>query len=233
MDLSGDLQSLYILLAIIFAILGMILGSATHLRLYLPLALSIPRNEQEKKITPDRFIVFSLKVLGLLIFLIPIFLLGFNFVIQYSLPANSVIQPLSLGLNFQTPAYLMIWINKILYISSFSFLFFFVLYMFRFSHRIRQRNIWDCGNEYRGAEVAIPASVISDPLYNSIGRYFVNKKGEPYIDDFLKGSIYNVLDMGKFWIHKVESGEISQYILFSAVSFLFSLFFIIALKVYI
>jgi hydrogenase-4 component B len=233
MDLSGDLQSLYILLAIIFAILGMILGSATHLRLYLPLVLSVPRNELEKKITPDRFILFSLKILGFFIFLIPVFLLGFSLMIQYSQSMNLILKSISVGLNFQTPPYLMSWLNKILYISSLSFFFFFILYIFRFSHKIKQRNIWDCGNEYRGAEVSIPASVISDPLYNSIGRYFVNKKGEPYIDDFLKGSIYSLLDMGKFWIHKVESGEISQYILFSAVSFLFSLFFIIALKIYI
>ena len=125
------------------------------------------------------------------------------------------------------------WLFKVSLISLLSFLFFLVIYFFRFSHKIEKRNIWDCGSEYRGSEVSVPSSEISDPLYNSMGRYFIGKDGEPYLDQFIKDNLIRVLNLGKYWIQQVESGEISYYILFSALSFILSIFVIISIKAYI
>jgi hypothetical protein len=107
------------------------------------------------------------------------------------------------------------------------------LFLFRWSHRVEKRRSWDCGNNYSGSELSIPASVISDPLYNSVGRYFISKKGELYFDIAVNTTLVSSLNIGKYWINKVESGEIGYYLLFSAISFLISLFLIIVLKIHI
>jgi hypothetical protein len=107
------------------------------------------------------------------------------------------------------------------------------LAFFRWSHKIQKRRSWDCGNNYGGAELSIPGSVISDPVYNSFGRYFIDKRGELYFDNAINNALISSLGLGRFWIGKVEAGEISYYLLFTTVSFLLSLFFIIVLKLHI
>ena len=103
----------------------------------------------------------------------------------------------------------------------------------RWAHKIQKRKSWDCGNNYGGSELSIPASVISDPLYNSVGRYFISKQGELYFDNTVNKALVSTLNVGRYWIDKVESGEIGYYLLFSAISFLISLLLIIVLKIHI
>ncbi len=193
-------RSIFILPAMIFIVFGIVLGGAAHFKLYLPMAFSMPDEIIAEKKAPG-FVANSLKFLGILIFATPVALYavyhGYKDV-------------------FHTPPYLKTWLDTLFLISLVMTLFYFSLILFRWSHRVKERKLWDCGNKYRGSELSIHSSVISDPLHSSIGRYFNNYRGYSKIDDELFKIIHQVLDLGRFWITRVESGAASNYLAFSA-----------------
>ncbi|MBK8395309.1 MAG: formate hydrogenase [Leptospiraceae bacterium] len=244
-DLSNVDDSVYFLLAIVFSLSGMVLGAAAHIRMYLPMVLSMPDPKIAKQIESENEpvasgISISLQLLGVLIFLIPVLLFFPLFVMNryINCSASSAYECVNILsgngaiLANWIPPYLLLWLYKLTIISFGVTLLFISLAIFRWSHRIEKRRGWDCGNNYGGAELSIPSSVISDPLYNSVGRYFISKKGELYFDSAVNKVLLSSLDFGKFWINKVESGEIGYYLLFSAFSFLISLFLILVLKIH-
>lgn len=222
-DLSKVDDSVFFLMAIMLSLSGIVLGSASHLRIFLPTALSVPNKTvsdswtEEKRKAPASIFV-SLNMIALFIIILPlVFIIPFHY---FQGMANWI------------PDYLLGWFDKISIISMSMVLIFASVGLFRWSHRIQKRRLWDCGSAYVGQELSIPASVISDPLYPSTGRHFINQDGELKLDSFISRSIVYSLDIGKFWIHKVESGAVAQYLLFSVLSFLVSLVFIIVLRVH-
>lgn len=235
MDLTQIDDSVFFILAIIFSLLGLVLGASAHLKIYLPTVLSLP-SKKNLPMIENKPIQTSLRLLGILLFALPSLFFVYLFISKEFTKCSIISVELCKFLNPDyftwVPSYLNDWLFKILLISFISFLIYMLVYFFKFSHKIQNRKIWDCGSEYSGVEVSIPASVISDPLQSSLGRYFINPDGEPKLDSFLKRRVFKVLNFGKVWINKVESGDISYYMLFAAISFLVSLFLIIALKLY-
>lgn len=245
-DLSNVDESIYFLLAILFSLSGLVLGSAAHIRMYLPMVLSIPDKKLATEILANQKPVtsgvsISLRAIGVGIFLVPILLFFPLFVMNrfINCSSNSAYECANiLSGNAATfakwiPVYLLAWLYKLTLISIGVTTLFVSLLLFRWSHRVGKRRSWDCGNNYAGPELSIPASVISDPLYNSLGRYFISKNGELYFDNAVNKTLVSSLNIGKLWINKVESGEIGYYLLFSAIAFLISLFLIIVLKIHV
>jgi len=245
-DLSNLDDSVYFLLSVVLSLTGLVLGSAAHIRMYLPMVLSIPDKKlaaeiQLNKSPVPRGISTSLHAIGVSIFLIPILLIIPLFVMNrfVTCSANSAYECVNILsgngaiLANWIPAFLLTWLYKLSLISIGMTILFVSLAFFRWSHKIQKRRSWDCGNNYGGAELSIPGSVISDPVYNSFGRYFIDKRGELYFDNAVNNVLISSLGIGKLWIGKVEAGEISYYLLFSSVSFLMSLFLIIVLKLHI
>ncbi len=227
------IDSLFFLLGIIFIILGMILGMSTHLKVYFSLFLSTPSINHTFSIS--YLYKFSIKSLAFFILIFPnifffVIILNNQFNINF-LKDISIYQ--SFYIEYKTfPLYLQIWFTKLTLISLLFSIIYILIYFFKLRHKISKQKTWDCGNEYRGNELSIPGSIFSEPLYSSVGRYFIAKDGEPYLDSFVKKFSYSILNLGKYWINKVESGEISYYILFSVLSFILSLAIIVSLKVY-
>lgn len=245
-DLSNVDDSVYFLLAIVFSLSGLVLGSAAHIRMYLPMVLSIPDKDLAEEIkarseTVASGISISLRLLGIGIFLIPILLFVPLFTMSRFINCSSqsayecvnILSGQSASFANWFPSYLLFWLFKLSLLSIVMTSLFVSLAVFRWSHKIQKRRSWDCGNNYGGAELSIPASVISDPVYNSVGRYFISKQGDLYFDNVVNKALVSTLNVGKYWINKVESGEIGYYLLFSAISFLISLLLIIVLKIHI
>lgn len=227
------IDSLFFLLGIIFVILGMILGVSTHLKAYFSIFLSVPKKNIEVHFS--NFFKFSIQLLGFFIFIFPnILLLFLTILVQFEfsqLEQNFFYKSFILFYE-SMPIYLKNWLFSLILISNLFALIYLLIYFFGLRHKISKQKTWDCGNEYRGDELSIPASVFSEPLYSSVGRYFISKDGEPYLDSSIKKFSYSILNIGKYWIDMVESGEISYYILFSALSFILSIAIIVSLKVY-
>jgi formate hydrogenlyase subunit 3/multisubunit Na+/H+ antiporter MnhD subunit len=212
-------KSIVILPAMVIFIIGLALGSMAHIRLYLTLTLSIPSDElinKNKGKIPSKYTIYSLVYLSLLLTLIPIALTGFMTYTGF----------------FQMDKGLNQWFLTLFNVSVISFIFYFIMIYGKFSHRIEKRVLWDCGNNYRGSELSIPASVISEPLHDSLGLTTSMIDGESQLDDWLKKKLINLLNIGKIWIREVESGDISNYIAFSSTSLLITLAIIFFYKFY-
>ena len=212
-------KSIVILPAMVIFIIGLALGSMAHIRLYLTLTLSMPSEElinKNKGKTPSKYIIYSLIYLSSLLILIPVFLTGFMTYTGFF--------EMDKGLNQ--------WFLTLFNVSVISLIFYFIMIYGKFSHRIEKRVLWDCGNNYRGSELSIPASVISEPLHDSLGLTTSVIDGESMLDDWLKKKLINLLNIGKIWIGEVESGDISNYIAFSSTSLLITLAIIFFYKFY-
>jgi len=212
-------KSIVILPAMVIFIIGLALGSMAHIRLYLTLTLSMPSDElinRNKGKIPSKYTIYSLVYLSLLLTLIPIALTGFMTYTGF----------------FQMDKGLNQWFLTLFNVSVISFIFYFIMIYGKFSHRIEKRVLWDCGNNYRGSELSIPASVISEPLHDSLGLTTSMIDGESQLDDWLKKKLINLLNIGKIWIREVESGDISNYIAFSSTSLLITLAIIFFYKFY-
>jgi formate hydrogenlyase subunit 3/multisubunit Na+/H+ antiporter MnhD subunit len=212
-------KSIVILPAMVIFIIGLALGSMAHIRLYLTLTLSMPSDElinKNKGKTPSKYTIYSLVYLSLLLTLIPIALTGFMTYTGF----------------FQMDKGLNQWFLTLFNVSVISLIFYFIMIYGKFSHRIEKRVLWDCGNNYRGSELSIPASVISEPLHDSLGLTTSMIDGESQLDDWLKKKLINLLNIGKIWIREVESGDISNYIAFSSTSLLITLAIIFFYKFY-
>ncbi|MCE9501083.1 MAG: formate hydrogenase, partial [Leptospira sp.] len=172
-------RSIFVLPAIVFMMFGLVIGSAAHIRLFLPMVLSVPANETKTGIIAPFPVRFSLYFLGVSMLFSPVVVLSVFFFNE--------------SLGSWTPAFLYEWLKTLLLISSAMILFFLSLVIFRWAHRIRNRKLWDCGNKYRGAELSVPSSTFSDPLIESIGKYFNTRIGFSRIDDKVAGFFHGVL----------------------------------------
>jgi formate hydrogenlyase subunit 3/multisubunit Na+/H+ antiporter MnhD subunit len=212
-------KSIVILPAMVIFIIGLALGSMAHSRLFLTLSLSVPNDELKKRTESkgtSKYIIYSLIYLSILLTFIPIFLSGF----------------LSFSNFFSIDSGLSKWFLTLFNVSIISLIFYFVMIYGKFSHRIERRVLWDCGNNYRGSELSIPGSVISEPLHDSLGITTNMEDGESNFDSWLKKKILSLLKLGKIWISEVESGDISNYIAFSSTSLLITLGILVLYRFY-
>jgi formate hydrogenlyase subunit 3/multisubunit Na+/H+ antiporter MnhD subunit len=208
--------SAVILPAMIILIIGLVLGLGAHLKMYLSIFLSIPdpkiTNSVNKEI-PKSFLN-TIQYMSILLISLPISINAFLF--------------------FQKDYYLtndyQSWLFWILMINFGTILYFFILINFKLHHKITFRKGWDCGNQYNGNELSIPSSVISDPLGKSLGITIDFTQKESGLDLFIKEKIVQFLDLGKYWIKQVESGDTSNYLAFSASMLMISLLFIFIIR---
>ncbi|MDZ4727791.1 MAG: proton-conducting transporter membrane subunit [Leptospira sp.] len=200
-------RSVFLLPAMIFIFFGIVLGGFTHIKLFLSLFLSFP----DKNITLPEWskeqklwVFISLGSLALMILSIPIAL---PFILKIP------------SLSKYTDPILMQWIQSLSLVSSITLIFVISLVMFRWAHKIQSRKYWDCGNSYFGSELSIPASVFSEPLRNSLGRYFLTKEGLSIIDQSFFKFFKKFLDIGEFVIQKEDhhDEEVSKYLAISSV----------------
>lgn len=206
-------KSIFILPSLIFLSIGLAFGAANHLRLYLSLVLSIPQNANSAS-TPNKTITTTLEFLGLSIFTIPIALFIFHNI------APDVLE---------FPIILEDWLYKVGILSTGVTVFLFIVYKWRF-HKISKRVTWDCGSGYKERDVSIPASVISEPLYESVGRYMSTQKGESKVDSFVFNLILSIFQRGRLWIQFTEGAELSTYLFISALSVLVAISIVIFLS---
>ncbi|MCB1143399.1 MAG: formate hydrogenase [Leptospiraceae bacterium] len=203
-------QSEMILPSLVFIGTGLALGSAAHLKIFLSFFLSRPaKNLSSIAENPiHKGILFSLYGLGFFIVTIPVLIF---------LPTVSSPEMVS-----SLPEYFTRWLLQMSMISVIVLVFSIFVLRFRIFHKIETRRTWDCGSEYRGTGVSIPGSVISDPLFGSLGRYVSRKNGDSIIDTgFLKG-IQKILELGRFWNQYMESGDLSTYLFLSSIAILVS-----------
>ncbi|HNM02095.1 MAG TPA: proton-conducting transporter membrane subunit [Leptospiraceae bacterium] len=213
-DTSSQNASVY-LLVLFLSLTGLAMGSAFHLKFYLSTALStrkadsfLPTSESESASLRKVF-----WYLGILIFSVPVF----------AGPVAVTLYRLNLMKN---------WLYTLSAVSLIVMIVSFLIYKFHLYHTVSKRQIWDCGSNHSGTEVSIPGSVFSDPVYFSVGRYFTSEEGEPYMEKYMQKYLGRFLNLGRYWIARVESGDVSQYILVSSVTFLFSIFLIFIFRNY-
>lgn len=200
-------RSVFLLPAMIFIFFGIILGGFTHIRLYMSLFLSNPDPNTrlpEWNSTKRFWVLASVGSLGLMIFLLPVLL-----------PFILMLPPLApyVDESFRE------WITSLAFVSGITLVFIVSLVVFKWAHKINKRKFWDCGNGYLGSELSIPASVFSEPLRNSLGRYFLTKEGRSIIDQNFLDGFHKLLDLGKHLVSKEEEEdhEISKYLAISSV----------------
>ncbi len=210
-------RSVFLLPAMIFIFFGIISGGFAHIRLYATLFLSFPSpKEQIEPLKPSQkhWINVSLASLSVMILGFP---LVFPFLLKFPPFSNYVLE------DFQS------WANNLAFVSAICTFFVASLVFFRWSHKVEKRKFWDCGNNYYGPELSIPASVFSEPLRNSLGRYFLNKDGASIIDDFILKTFQRILDTGDQFIKKEFNHEedISRYLMTSSLFLIFILSLVI------
>ncbi len=211
-------RSVFLLPAMIFIFFGIVLGGFTHIRLFLSIFLSFPsQNIALPEWNPKKreWVLISVGTLALMIVLIPILL---PFILR--LPALTKYVDKSLG----------DWIQSLSIVSAITVSFVSSLVVFRWAHQVKRRKYWDCGNGYLGPELSIPATVFSEPLHNSIGRYFLTKDGLSILDQFVLGLLKKFLDIGAFLTQNEDhqGEEISHYLAISSV-FLISILAVLIL----
>lgn len=208
--------------SLIFIMIGIILGGNAHIRIYLTTVFSMPEKRAEMVPLGERekkYIQLSLYILGGLLFLIPVLFYG-------------VFHYYWMGLGNLFNEFSSEWYDKIFWVSILCVVFYATIISFRWAHRIEKRRLWDCGNQYRGTELSIRSSVVSEPLFNSIGKLINSEDGTSNFDKWIFQGIEKFLNLGRFWAGKTESGEVANYIGFSALAMLLSLAFLFLLKFY-
>ncbi|WP_411821968.1 proton-conducting transporter membrane subunit [Leptospira sp. 'Mane'] len=199
-------RSLFLLPAMLFIFFGIILGGFTHIRLYMSLFLSNPDPNirlPEWNSTKRFWVLASVGSLGLMIFLLPVLM-----------PFILMLPPLAPYVDDSFRE----WIVNLAFVSGVTLIFIISLVVFKWAHKINKRRFWDCGNGYLGSELSIPASVFSEPLRNSLGRYFLTKEGISIIDQKFLNGFHKVLDFGKYFVSKEdhEDHEVSKYLAISS-----------------
>ncbi|MBK8399155.1 MAG: formate hydrogenase [Leptospiraceae bacterium] len=206
--------STLILPALVFICTGLVVGSAAHLKLFLSLILSVPRNTPKENILPSSYLSNSLSSIGVIILATPL-IIWIPF--YYSTHLQSLISEKFIQ-----------WIYQVSLISLIVLVFGVIVFVTKFSHKITVRQLWDCGSQFKGHEVSIPGSVISDPMFQSMGKYLQLENGESQIDTIILNFINRVLNLGRFWSAFFEKGDLSTYLFLSAVSLLFSIGLLLA-----
>jgi formate hydrogenlyase subunit 3/multisubunit Na+/H+ antiporter MnhD subunit len=198
-----NIENIFLFPLLIIVFFGIALGSLSHLRIYIHSFLSIPKsNDGDEEVSPSG--ANSLKSLMFFAFT---FVVGFWFsVIFFKSRWES---------NFLYPFWKSVFPVAILFLLIYVFGF----YLFE-KMKVEKRVLWDCGSKYAKSDLSIPGTAISDPLYDSVGKYFHQESGYSRFDTVELESVHYFLDIGKYWIQKVEAGKISVYLGVSATSLL-------------
>lgn len=197
-----------ILPALIFISTGLTVGASAHIKLFLSLVLSVPRNPVSSVEPAPPGIRISLNALGVLIIAFPsLLIVPFIYNNSFSVPVPEILKS---------------WVWQALFISAAVLAFAVLVFTTRLRHRVKTRELWDCGSGYRNHDVSIPGSVISDPLTQSMGKYLLTESGDSRVDAGLLKVITKILNTGRFWNRFFESGELSTYLFLSAVALLIS-----------
>ncbi len=195
----GALLSRYTYPAMLFLLLATVIGGCAHLRLYLTTCLSLPaRVPAPVTAERTRALVFSLR-----------WLTGVGIAGLVGMAA------LSLGpwLNGAVAPFAAEWIATTSWISlAFAALVTAAVWAGKPSG---SRQLWDCGNGYRGTGLSISGSVLSDPLYQTLAKPFLRPDGEARFEANLRWALTRALDIGHGWIDRVESTQLSSYLAFS------------------
>ena len=196
----------YLLPAICWLLLGIVLGGMAHYRVFLSTVLGVP--EKSPPAVPEKspLIASPLFELAAWMILAPV-LLGV-FIYRYSYLFSPV--PVLEG-----------WLQILIFVSLLVIILLTLAFGFGWRHRIHERKLWDCGGNYSGADLSVPASVYSDPVYSSLGRYFLRVDGTSFFDASFWRWLHGLFDVGHYWTRQVERGEVSTYLRF-ALSFAIS-----------
>lgn len=200
-------KSEIILPSLVFITIGLAAGSAAHMKLYLSMNLSVsPRKEET--VSHSETVNISLNILGYMIIL---FTPVLGAMLLFYEPVRAAV-----------PVYFSEWMLDICSAGIAVIIFSAVYAVSAKRNKVESRVLWDCGNGYRGTEISIPASVISDPLFRSMGTYLHTDDGESRIDRGFFSLIKSVLNLGRFWNRLLESGDLANYLFFSAAALLVS-----------
>ncbi|TGM74113.1 formate hydrogenase [Leptospira mtsangambouensis] len=209
-------RSIFLLPSMIFIFFGIVLGGFTHIKLFLSLFLSIP----DKDINIQPFGPQKRRWVKISLFSLSLVILGFPLAMPYfvKLPMLSPFVDPQLAEWFWT-------------LSIVSYVTIGTVFVFRLYDRYQLKKYgeqktknWDCGGGYSGHELSIPTSVFSEPLRNSLGRYFLNKSGESKVDSFLIKGISSVFRFGTRFVsatnHPKEE-DVSKYLAISSMFLIF------------
>jgi len=201
-------RSVFLLPAMIFIFFGIVTGGFAHIRLFTSLFLSTPSpNLKMEYVSEERkmWIVLSFGSLGFWIVILPVAL---PWVLKISAIAPYV-----------EPDFLN-WLLSVSLISFLTLIFVTSLVAFRWFHQVKYRKFWDCGSNYVGPELSIPASVFSEPLRNSLGRYFLTKDGNSILDQSILNLFQKILDFGGILVKSTKNQEedISFYLMVSSLA---------------
>ncbi|TGL75602.1 proton-conducting transporter membrane subunit [Leptospira jelokensis] len=209
-------RSVFLLPSMIFIFFGIALGGFTHLKLYFSMFLSLPNKklnvlplDNDKK----KWLTLSLLSLSVVIFIFPIILPFFIQLPMLKPFADSALEKWFINLSFV------------------SFLSIAVIILFLLFDKVsdkKQKNLkkrsWDCGGGYDGHELSIPSSVFSEPLKNSLGRYFINKNGDSKVDHYILLLVTSFLNLGARFIsstNETKDEDISRYLAISSIFLIF------------
>ncbi|XDD45486.1 proton-conducting transporter membrane subunit [Leptospira sp. WS39.C2] len=209
-------RSVFLLPSMIFIFFGIVLGSFTHIKLYMTMFLSKPRNNMNLLPfgeTQKKWLYISLLSLALMIYIFPLVLPFF-----VELP---MLRPFA-------DDQLVAWFWNISIVSLISILMVVIFYTYDLLNRnkniINEKKSWDCGGGYDGHELSVPASVFSKPLRNSLGRYFVNKSGESIVDQMIIKLLASVFNVGTKFVsstNQPKEEDISKYLAISSMFLIF------------
>lgn len=203
-------KSIFLLPSMIFIFFGIVLGGFSHLKLYLSVFLSNPTIAEKPRILKEserNWIKVSLGSLASVI-------VGFPIIFPLIFESLLVMK----GMNSN----LVLWFRLVSIISIFTIIFVLVqAYVSRKKESKSEKKLsWDCGSGYVGGELSIPSTMFSEPLRNSLGRYFITKSGESKVDSFyLKGITYFFHKIGYILSESNNSKDedVSHYLAFSSV----------------
>ncbi|TGM75142.1 formate hydrogenase [Leptospira levettii] len=209
-------RSVFLLPSMIFIFFGIVLGGFTHIKLYITMFLSIPRNNMNLLPFGDmqkRWLYISLLSLAFMIYLFPLAL------------------PLFVELPMLKPfadQQLIDWFWNISFVSMVTILMIMVFYLYDRWNRVKisdlKRKTWDCGGGYSGHELSVPSTVFSKPLKNSLGRYFVNKMGDSIVDNLIINSLTFIFNFGTKFVsstNEPKEEDISKYLAISSMFLIF------------
>ncbi len=216
-------KSVYLLPAMIFIFFGMVLGGFSHLKIYFGVFLSNPKLEYHKlELEPKKLKAIRLSLINLSFWII-------------SLP---LVAPFLLDFFFQIRSVdksLYNWFLMVALVSFVTQVIVCLVYILFNKYRVKdlKKESWDCGNNYSGEDLSVPSSEFSKPLFNSLGRYFLDIDGKLKVDK----AIFNVVNYLNYRFLKLiqdkdqnrQEEDISAYLAFASLFFILT--FVITISV--
>lgn len=216
-------KSVFLLPAMIFIFFGMVLGGFAHLKIYFGVFLSNPKLEYHKlELEPKKIKAIRISLINLAFWIVFLPLVA-PFLLDFFFHISSVDKPLY---------------NWFLMVGLVSFvtqtIICLVYYLFnRYKVTNQMKESWDCGNNYSSEELSIPSTEFSKPLFNSLGRYFLDIDGKLKVDR----AIFNVLSYLNYrFLNHIKNKDqnrqeedISGYLAFASLFFILT--FVITISV--